>query len=114
MHLFAILLAAVAAIGTISSTVFLALALIGSRVLHRVARQQRAFEASLSDEQLPFVSLLKPLHGLEPQLEENLESFFTQDYPQFEVLFAVDHADDKAAEVARRVMDRHPERTSQI
>ena len=114
MHLLAIILAAVAAIGTLSSTVFLALALIGSRLFHRIARQQRTFEASLSDEQLPFVSLLKPLHGLEPQLEENLESFFTQDYPQFEVLFAVDREDDEAATVARRVMERHPDRASQI
>jgi ceramide glucosyltransferase len=114
MHTLAILLAAIAAIGTISSTVFLALALIGARLFHRSARQQRAFEATLGDAQLPFVSLLKPLHGLEPQLEENLESFFTQDYPQFEVLFAVDHEDDAAAAVARRAMERHPERASRI
>jgi len=114
MHTFAIFLATVAAIGTLSSTVFLVLALIGARLFHNSARQQRAFEAALGDAQLPFVSLLKPLHGLEPQLEENLESFFAQDYPQFEVLFAVDREDDDAAAVARRVMERHPERVSRI
>ena len=114
MHTFAILLAAVAAIGTLSSTVFLALALIGARLFHSSARQQRAFEATLGYAQLPFVSLLKPLHGLEPQLDENLESFFTQDYPQFEVLFAVDSEDDEAAALARRAMERHPERPSRI
>jgi len=114
MHDFAIFLAALGALGTISSTVFLVLALIGAWRFHSIARQQRVFEATLNDAQLPFVSLLKPLHGLEPQLDENLESFFTQDYPQFEVLFAVDHEDDQAAEVARRVMARHQERTSRI
>jgi len=114
MHLLAILIAAIAGIGTVSSSVFLVLALIGARRFHAIAREQKAFEATLSDAQLPFVSLLKPLHGLEPQLEENLESFFTQQYPDFEVLFAVDHEDDAAIEVARRVMARHPERTSQI
>ena len=108
------ILAAVAAIGTISSTVFLVLALIGARLFHRNARRQRAFEDTLADVQLPFVSLLKPLHGLEPQLEANLESFFAQDYPQFEVLFAVDREDDLAATVARSVMERHPERASRI
>src|SRR5208337_3356624 len=100
MHMFALLLAAIGALGTLSSTVFLALALIGAWRFHSIARQQRAFEATLSDAQLPFVSLLKPLHGLEPQLEANLDSFFTQDYPQFEVLFAVDQEDDEAIAVA--------------
>ncbi len=114
MHTFSIFLAAIAVLGTLSSTVFLALTLIGARRFHGIAQQQRAFEATLSDAQLPFVSLLKPLHGLEPQLEANLESFFTQDYPQFEVLFAVDQKDDEAAAVARRVMERHPERASRI
>jgi ceramide glucosyltransferase len=114
MHAFAIFLASVALLGTLSSTVFLALALIGARRFRRIARQQRAFEATLDAAQLPFVSLLKPLHGLESQLEENLESFFNQDYPQFEVLFAVDLAEDAAADVARRVMARHPERPSRI
>jgi ceramide glucosyltransferase len=114
MHTFAFFLAAIALLGTLSSTVFLALALIGARRFRAIAQQQRAFEATLGDAQLPFVSQLKPLHGLEPQLEENLESFFTQDYPQFEVLFGVDQEDDEAAAVARRVMERHPERESRI
>jgi len=114
MHLFAIVLAVIALLGTLSSTVFLALALIGARRFHRIARQQRAFEVTLSAAQLPFVSLLKPLHGLESQLEENLESFFNQDYPQFEVLFAVDQADDAAAGVAQSVMARHLERPARI
>ncbi len=114
MHWLGILIAAVATLGTLSSSVFLGLALIGARRFHAIAREQKAFEATLGDAELPFVSLLKPLHGLEPQLEENLESFFTQQYPEFEVLFAVDHDDDAAIAVARRVMERHPERTSRI
>jgi ceramide glucosyltransferase len=114
MHFFALFLAAIAAIGTLTSTIFLVLALIGVRHFRGSARQQQEFENSLSDDQLPFVSLLKPLHGLEPQLEENIESFFAQDYPRFELLFAVDRADDAAAEVARLVMARHPEREARI
>lgn len=114
MLLFAIPLALVAAIGALSSTVVLVLTLIGARRFHRMAREQRRFEATLGDAQLPFVSLLKPLHGPEPQLEENIESFFAQDYPGFEVIFAVDQADDAALPVARRAMARHPERHSQI
>jgi ceramide glucosyltransferase len=33
------------------------------------------------------VSVLKPLHGTEPGMEQNLETFFEQDYPEFELLF---------------------------
>ena len=114
MLLFATALAVLAAIGVLSSTIVLVLALIGARRFHRIAREQRRFEATLSDAQLPFVSLLKPLHGAEPQLEKNLESFFAQDYPGFEVIFAVDRGDDAALPLARRVMERHPERHSHI
>ena len=59
-------------------------------------------------EPLPPVSVLKPLKGLEPRLVENLESFFLQDYPEFEVLFGAETPDDPAVAVAREAMARHP------
>ena len=40
------------------------------------------------------VSILKPLAGLDADLEANLRTFFEQDYPAFEILFAVREADD--------------------
>jgi len=113
LHWFAIALAFVAAVGTLSSTVFLALALIGARRFHRLARQQAAAALRLGDH-LPFVSVLKPFHGMEPQLEANLESFFHQDYPEYEILMAVDNENDAALELLRAVAARHPERPSRI
>lgn len=56
----------------------------------------------------PAVSLLKPLDGDEPRLEMHLESFFRQDYPQFEILFCARHADDPGLAAARRVAARYP------
>ena len=35
------------------------------------------------------ISILKPLAGLDLDLESNLRTFFEQDYPAFEILFAV-------------------------
>ncbi|HYL97143.1 MAG TPA: glycosyltransferase, partial [Terriglobales bacterium] len=55
----------------------------------------------------PAVSVLKPLCGLDEGLEENLRSFFEQDYPEFEVLFAVHREDDPAAPLAERIMEEY-------
>lgn len=114
MHWFALFLGILAVTGTLTSTIFLLLTLIGSWRFHRSAAEQRRAAAALPDDQLPFVSLLKPMHGIEPQLEQNFESFFVLDYPRYEVIFACDHADDPAIELANHVRARHPEVASQV
>ncbi len=58
---------------------------------------------------LPPVTILKPLKGADPALEDNLESFFRLDYPAYEVLLGVDDAADEALVPARAVAARHPE-----
>ena len=57
---------------------------------------------------LPPISALKPLHGTEPGMERNLETFFEQDYPDFELLFCARHETDEGLKLARRVGDRYP------
>jgi len=59
-------------------------------------------------------SLLKPLSGLERDLESNLEAFFRQDYPEYEILFAVNHGDDPAIEMVERLRRKHPERAVRL
>jgi ceramide glucosyltransferase len=56
----------------------------------------------------PPLSLFKPLNGADPGLESYLESFFTQDYPEYEILFCARDADDAGLATARRVAARHP------
>jgi ceramide glucosyltransferase len=55
----------------------------------------------------PPVSVLKPLAGVDEGLEENLRSFFEQDYPHFEILFAVRSAADPAKEVVERLQSTY-------
>jgi ceramide glucosyltransferase len=100
------LVLAIALIGTVSSAVFLGLALVGVIRFRADARKQ--FSSVPDDAHLPPVSVLKPVHGLEAQLKENIESFFRQDYPDYEILFAADEADDAALEVVREVCARYP------
>jgi ceramide glucosyltransferase len=49
------------------------------------------------------ISVLKPLAGVDEGLEENLRSFFEQDYPEFELLFAVRSPEDPAIGVVERL-----------
>jgi ceramide glucosyltransferase len=60
-------------------------------------------------DQLPPISLLKPIKGLEEDLALCLRSFFEQDYPgQLEIVFASAHRDDPGVQVARRVAREYP------
>ncbi len=59
--------------------------------------------------ELPPVSILKPLKGDEDRLAENLRTFFEQDYPRFEIVFASTEQDDPALVVARRVAAEFPD-----
>jgi ceramide glucosyltransferase len=102
----------VALVGTLSSAVFLGLALLGVIRFRSDARKQ--FASVPDDANLPPVSVLKPVHGLEARLKENIESFFRQDYPDYEVLFAADEADDPALEVVREVCARYPRIRSRV
>jgi ceramide glucosyltransferase len=50
--------------------------------------------------ELPAVSVLKAIKGLDPRCAENLSSFCHQDYPCYEVLFGFRDPDDPAIPVA--------------
>lgn len=87
--------AALALILAAGAAVFCALTVVAAR-RYLAARPPKLSRA------VP-ISALKPLSGLDDGLEENLRSYFTQSYPDFEVLFAVRRADDPAAAVVEKL-----------
>ena len=55
------------------------------------------------------VTILKPLHGSEPGLLENLESFCRQDYAApLQIVFGVHDAADPAIQVVRTLQAKYP------
>ncbi len=64
-------------------------------------------EASVPQET---VSLLKPLHGAEAGLRQNLAAhFFPHLHNPLQIVFGVQRPDDPAADIARAVMAEHPD-----
>jgi ceramide glucosyltransferase len=91
--------------GTVTSTIYCAMVLIGAaRFALRKRREER-----VPQNFLPPVSVLKPLHGMEPDLEDNLRRFFDLDYPEYELLFCARHADDAGLQLAQRIAAEHPQ-----
>ena len=89
-------------LGITTSTIYTILVVLAAL---RFAYHRRMARAS---EFTPPVSLLKPLHGSEQELELRLESFFQQDYPVFEILFCARRDHDPGLSVAMRVAERYP------
>jgi ceramide glucosyltransferase len=88
------------------SLVYCVLAVIAARRYLQVRPRQAC--------DTPPISVLKPLAGVDEGLEGNLGSFFEQDYPAFEILFAVRTADDAAIEVVERLQARFPHVPSRL
>jgi ceramide glucosyltransferase len=104
MSLFSRILFYAALLGTVTSAIYCGMVLVGAvRFALRKRREQRA-----PQDFLPPVSVLKPLHGAEPDLEENLRLFFELDYPEFELVFCARHAEDEGLRIAQRIAERYP------
>ena len=105
MHILLRILFTLALFGSATSTIYCAMVLVAAA---RFGLRKRR-EQSAAAEFLPPLSVLKPLHGTEPGMERNLESFFEQDYPDFELLFCARFDSDEGLRLAKRVGERYPQ-----
>lgn len=96
MTVLASLTAAVSVIGLLQ-------VLIASQLVTRFAHAKRTEPAWR-----PPVTVLKPLHGDEPLLEDALATICRQDYPQWQVVFGVQEESDPAVAIVRRLQARFP------
>jgi len=55
----------------------------------------------------PFASIIAPCRGLDSDLEENLAALFHQNFPHFEIVFAVDDERDEAVSVIKKLISEN-------
>jgi ceramide glucosyltransferase len=105
MHIFLKTLSVVAIVGSVTSSIYCGMVLAAAARFGLRKRRERSAAADF----IPSVSMMKPLHGTEPGMERNLESFFQQEYPgEFELLFCARFDTDEGLQLARSVGQRYP------
>jgi cellulose synthase/poly-beta-1,6-N-acetylglucosamine synthase-like glycosyltransferase len=62
----------------------------------------------------PQVSIIAPCKGIDPELEENFEALFKQNYPDYEIIFAIASRDDPARPLIEKAMATHPQVNSRL
>src|ERR1700733_8542269 len=94
----------VAGLTTALSCAGVAQGLIGSWLVAAFARR---VETPVADQ--PAVSVLKPLYGDEPLLEEALATICRQSYPVWQIIFGVQDQADPAVRVVERLRTQFPQ-----
>lgn len=99
---------------TLALAAFAAATTAGHLVSTGLVLKRYAAKAPAPAADLPFITLLRPLCGLDPLDAETLGSSFVQDYPQYEVIFCVARADDPVIPLVNSLIARHPDRPARL
>lgn len=105
----------------IATLEYILLAVVGFGILYTAAavvllyhRKRQARSVSAAQSIKPPVSILKPLKGIDEDLEANLRSFFELDYPRFELLFGINDIDDPAIALVQKLRRQFPDVPSRL
>src|ERR1700690_2251239 len=102
IHHAARLIEIVAVLGTVSAAAFYLLCIASAM---QFLLREKAGEGSRPT---PAVSILKPLKGTDPGMYENLRSHCLQNYPEFEIIFAISDAADPAGGFVKPLQAEFP------
>ncbi len=91
-----------------------ALALQGVSLALAGFKATRRRAASALARAKPAVTVLRPVCGLENNIEATLASSFRLDHPDYEIIFCAASSDDPVLPLIRRLMAAHPDRPARI
>ncbi|XP_050314068.1 ceramide glucosyltransferase [Anthonomus grandis grandis] len=77
-------------------------------ILYGKFRLHRKIKELPPDVPYPGISILKPLMGVDPNLLSNLETFFTMQYPTYEILFCIEDEKDPSIELVNSLIEKYP------
>ena len=77
---------------------------IGYQFVALIACIKRMFQTRPQPQSTPPISILKPVRGADPLFYSVVCSHAQQDYPHFELLFAVGDMDDPAVPIIQRAI----------
>lgn len=97
----------IAVIGIASGSLYYLLCLWSAS---RFLLEREAAEGVRPTPDLPGISILKPLKGIDPEIYESFRSHCLQDYPEYEIIFGVSDPSDPAIESVRRLQREFPDR----
>ena len=87
---------------------------VGYQFVALVACIKRMFQTRPQPEAMPPISILKPVRGVDPLFYSVVCSHAQQDYPHFELLFAVSDLADPAVPIIQRVIEEFPNRNIRL
>src|SRR5580692_8759355 len=79
-----------------------------------IFRLRRNSLDDVSRQELPPVSLVRPLCGLDNFAAETLRSTFDLDYPHYEILFCVASANDPVVPLVEVLIAKHPSANARL
>src|SRR5580700_8042786 len=99
---------ALAVAGTVTSVAYFCLCLWSAA---RFLRDRKAAGGGArSTQQLTPISILKPLRGTDPEMYESFRSHCLQDYPEYEIIFGVNDANDPSIQLVQQLKAEFPQR----
>jgi ceramide glucosyltransferase len=105
MHSILRIVQIVAVLGIGSSSIYYLLCLWSAATF---LRERKADEGARATSDLPPISILKPLKGIDPEIYESFRSHCLQDYPEYEIIFGVSDPNDPAIESVKEFQREFP------
>src|SRR5579863_5002508 len=110
MHILDWILETIALLGCLSSSIYYLIVLWSAAAFARAGRSYRTQPPA----QLPPVSILKPLKGIDPEIYQSFRSHCLQDYPEYEIIFGVSDPEDPAVASVEELRREFPDRSIQL